>query len=1526
MENPMGKRYAVLVGITEPEDKSITELEYSIRDVKELGKHLQTTLDYETENVYVLTSDSHWPHYANRENILHQLQRIAKIAEADDTLLFHFSGHGVEHEKLTYLLPVDARIGNSDSLLRTAISSSELRSCFAKTKLRSIVFILDCCRSKPMPAARAIDVQNQVASKMRTSLGRDIATAMQPKKVQDGSEGVDYSFGVIYSCREGERAYDWPKECHGFFTYYLLKALRVLSRTEQVINTKDLAKFVMTHVDNAVRQAYQLSQRPWDQGEAAEIGSCRWTNENWYEKMKEAGSDSSKDISVHTENKDSIAKNEIDESAGFLDVKKFVRTPGREVYNIQLIPKIQADLLEQGLIQEIEVEDNAPNKCYTFFEEGEPIFLLPNKSNGGKDAGTRILLADPTKQIAIVCVEHNDGYLLALGINRIGVDDLNLSKSARMINADFIFYEANAQHVYVGTFFPHNLFEVFKSPEEKVIDSKKAREVLRNFQLFWETDRRCVLDSTVNIPYEKENIWIKESNVRHDGATNRYAHFKFDNLSEEFFIGDGDYLCVKQRDIEIPLDRYNQNPGYVIGIFRSIDRTKMEICVTLKDGIDIDFLRRNNLLATYKGGQLKVFDREMDAMKKLQRGRVANQDLPHFFLDVEKVKVPEKAKIKEVEKGLEEAPFPVDFDKYQKQAVIKALAAPQISLIQGPPGTGKTTVICEIIRRFILGNPDAKILVSSQSNMAVDNVLGKIGKEPLIRAIRVGRQEAVTTEGKPFLQDSAAKSWLKAVLGKAEINKQILQSMLAASVLIRELVQVAKNVLYCSEQLTALVQQEKDICKDISDKQGVLKNKLEHLRVCEKEKVDIELLDIKENCSRKTLEESLSTFLGQSWPEFTGKDFLSACQKENKYIGRQLKKLASMDQERACLEKDVEHISIAERQVANLLNSAECERIRRSISKQIASKSSLKLYYVAGTAGNKHLEQVKRLIDRLNQIGLFPPLNWIVKYLTKLSLIRTSVIAGLDKITAIEELEKIPKEQLEVEDKLRKRVISHLQSLNKASSKFIVKEKQFYQSLDESIQSIISNQKDLMQGIEKTKSDYRAVTSDFAAVIGTAQDQAEFLMEKIPSLNEQHLPFLSDIKIDVLIADLSNLTTLTVDTGKSHWNDSVKELARKAVNAWDSLLSSFVESLECFEKRTCISAKNWLECVNTTLAAKEISPEISAQYYDRVNLVAGTCIGLATDPIFQTTDFDLVLTDEVGRATPLELLVPMLRGKKFVLVGDHKQLPPQIDDNTMQEFRDKLKEKGDYLGSKTCPYWEHSFFEDFFENSPDAVKEVLQYQYRMHPSIRTIVGNLFYPEIDLKERNHEELRHKREHGLTHKWLFGRAALFVDTQKSNRKATRAAGSFSLMNQSEAKLIADLIVDIAKIRSLSKDKIPLDIGIITFYIAQKRQLIKELNRYKGFLAGHVDVEVDSVDAFQGREKDVIFLSTVVSGPFVSRFVASPNRLNVAMSRAKTLLVVTGNRKTLTQGGGFGKKLYTNLIDLFDETQSIEHYEGL
>lgn len=1518
----MGKRYAVLVGITEPEDKSITELEYSVRDVKALSKHLQTTLDYETENVYVLTSDAHGPHYASRENILNQLQRIAQVAEAEDTLLFHFSGHGVEHEKLTYLLPVDARIGHTESLLRTAISSSELRLCFAKTKLRSIVFILDCCRSKPIPTARTTEVGDRVTSKMTTSLGRDIAAAMQPEKVQDGSEGIDYSFGVIYSCREGERAYDWPKERHGFFTYYLLKALRVLSRTEQIINTKDLAKFVMTHVDNAVRKAYQLSQRPWDQGEAAEIGSCRWTNENWYEEMKAADSDSSKGDSGHMGSKDSVVTKDIDESVGFSDIKKFIRTPGREVYNIQLIPKIQSLLLEQGHLQEIVVEDNTPNKCYTLFDKDEPVFLLPNKSKGGEDVDTRILLVDPQKQLAIVCVEHDDGYLLALGINRIGVDDLNLSKSAHMINADFIFYEADAQHVYIGTFFPHHLFEVFELQKEKVIKSKKAGDVLENFKLFLETDKRRVLDSTVNLPYEKENVWIQERNTRHTGLTEHYAHFKFDNLPDDLFIDDGDYMCIKQRDIEAPLERCNSRSGYVIGTFRSSDRAKKEVCISLQDGVDIEILRRNNLLATYKGGQLKVFERELDAMIKLQRGRVVNQDLPHFFLDFKEVKTPEITTLKKVEQDMQETPFLDDFDEYQKQAVIKALATPQISLIQGPPGTGKTTVICEIIRRFFLANPNAKVLVSSQSNMAVDNVLGKIGKEPMIRAIRVGRQQAVTTEGKPFLPDNAARSWLTAVCSKAQKNKQTLQSMVAASALIRDLAQVARNVLCCAEQLTALLQQQEDVCKDLADKRGILNKKLEHLRVCEKEKTSLEFLDITDNCSRRTLEESLSTFWRQSWPEFIGKDFFSTCQKENKYIERQLKKLVNMDQERVCLEEDVKHISIAERQVTSLLNSAECGRIRRSISKQLASKSSLKLYYAAGTVGNKHLEQVERCIGRLNQIGLFPPLNWIMKYLTKRSLIRTSVIAGLDKITATEELERTHKEQHTVEDKLRHRVISHSKSINKACSVFMIDGKQLCKSLEESIQAIVSNQENLDRSLEKSEADYRVTISDLAAAIGTTQEHAEFLAENVQYLNEQVVLSLPNLSTDVLIADLSNLATSTVNTGESSWNDSAQYIARKAVDAWDSTLASFVDSLECFEKRTCVSTKRWLECVNTTLAAENIPPEISAQYYDRVNLVAGTCIGLATDPIFQTTDFDLVLTDEAGRATPLELLVPMLRGKKFVLVGDHKQLPPQIDDNTMQEFRDKLKEKGDYLGSKTCPYWKHSFFQDFFENSPDVIKEVLQYQYRMHPSIRTIVGSLFYPEINLNERNIEELRHKREHGLMHRWFVGRAALFVDTQRSNCKSTRATGGFSLMNQFEAKLITDMIVDIAKIRSLSKNTTPLDIGVITFYMAQKRQLIKELNHRKGFLAGLVDVEVDSVDAFQGREKDVIFLSTVVSGPYVSRFVASPNRLNVAMSRAKKLLIVTGNRRTLTQGNGFGKKLYTNLINLFEETQSIEH----
>src|SRR5690606_32184120 len=103
----------------------------------------------------------------------------------------------------------------------------------------------------------------------------------------------------------------------------------------------------------------------------------------------------------------------------------------------------------------------------------------------------------------------------------------------------------------------------------------------------------------------------------------------------------------------------------------------------------------------------------------------------------------------------------------QLEAVAKTLLAKDLALIQGPPGTGKTTVIAEIIWQTLLREPKAKLLITSQTNLAVDNALERIKGKKIVRPIRVGNIEKFEDEGKVYSNDRI-KSWIQAKTGSKE--------------------------------------------------------------------------------------------------------------------------------------------------------------------------------------------------------------------------------------------------------------------------------------------------------------------------------------------------------------------------------------------------------------------------------------------------------------------------------------------------------------------------------------------------------------------------------------------------------------------------------------------------------------------------------------------------------------------------------------------------------------------------------------
>lgn len=252
-----------------------------------------------------------------------------------------------------------------------------------------------------------------------------------------------------------------------------------------------------------------------------------------------------------------------------------------------------------------------------------------------------------------------------------------------------------------------------------------------------------------------------------------------------------------------------------------------------------------------------------------------------------------------------------------------------------------------------------------------------------------------------------------------------------------------------------------------------------------------------------------------------------------------------------------------------------------------------------------------------------------------------------------------------------------------------------------------------------------------------------------------------------------------------------------------------------------------------------------------------------------TQMYDLAIVDECSKATMPEWLMAMCVAKKCVLVGDHKQLPPTFCSEEaevlgqMDEQKERLIRNG--------------VIERLFENLPTELKGTLGKQFRMLPHIGHFISTHFY---------NGQLEHHRT-TTTHEfqdfgWFTYRSgSMRVPEQQGQEKKI-------LINNLEVKII---MARLAEIRDrLKTAKAPrISVAVITPYRAQCKTLRTALAKYD--FSDQLAVEVDTVDAFQGRQADIVFFSFVRNtGP--ATFYADDRRINVAISRARDAVYLVGD----------------------------------
>lgn len=380
--------------------------------------------------------------------------------------------------------------------------------------------------------------------------------------------------------------------------------------------------------------------------------------------------------------------------------------------------------------------------------------------------------------------------------------------------------------------------------------------------------------------------------------------------------------------------------------------------------------------------------------------------------------------------------------------------------------------------------------------------------------------------------------------------------------------------------------------------------------------------------------------------------------------------------------------------------------------------------------------------------------------------------------------------------------------------------------------------------------------------IDGVQSSSETTRQVTEDLNTELKKVSSNIKvIEKHIKEIENELINLNELGKELILESNDEL-----NEWvDEYLPNTPEIKQYLELKSIHA--NWKD----RFGSRE---EFEVALISTAQVIASTCLGVVGRRGYQDISYDLCIVDEASKATPTEVLIPLSRSKKWILVGDQKQLSPFQDPDFINS--DSLK-KNDLREDEV----KETLFDHLIKFLPDESKTALTVQHRMVTPIGNLVSQCFYdgrlqndgPEID----------------KTLNLIFPKPVTWFTTSGlSNPHETKTGLSF--INQTEAAHINKILGFINSAAKMANRN--YTVALIAGYIGQKKEIERRIaNNRDSWL--NLKIDCNTVDAFQGREAEIVLYSVTRSNPFNQiGFLRVMERINVALSRGQFYLGIVGD----------------------------------
>ena len=907
----------------------------------------------------------------------------------------------------------------------------------------------------------------------------------------------------------------------------------------------------------------------------------------------------------------------------------------------------------------------------------------------------------------------------------------------------------------------------------------------------------------------------------------------------------------KKKEVEVTKEELSQRYFY---IYFKIDDKK----------INDEELKNLNFLIYDNRAEKKKIERQEKALYSLYDGYVKNPFLASYFFEAEKLPENEN-EIQEIEY------FSERLNDRQKEAVKRAVRSKGLFLLQGPPGTGKTEVIAEIAAQYI--KQGRKVLISSETHKAIDNVFERLPKIPEIRALRLLPSSTLTKETNYSPKKLVDNLYFNI---SSVLNRKIKQYN-NFKTMKNDFNDKMQDLKFRHKRLLEL----KESCKDIENKKKKFQQEISEC--------DIEIQTKRSLKKRyKDKKSGYEVLLSQ----IENGNF-------NDEINNKRKILVSLNSDN--------YLYI------NYLNLEKIKKIHELDIEQVEEEFKLIEENEQKFSIESQKQELKSKIEKLVDPDTYLPLSGKEKEVKKLQedLIRLKNNEPEDNIdySKYNIVSLVPANEISTN---KNGIIKELMEIKLKINNFISEEREEIAPKIEELDAKIENMIKEIADIKKKKDELSSTKEE----LENDNSYTDF-KEKGQVLKREIKRFFEEFEIYEEYEE--NNFDDAIEIIEKKWKDieanqgSLEEENKLKIPMYESICKYLADEKILEEDRISFTKKLFINAniFGITCTSRDNFTEDAMEELREYNL---------GDVNIRNVGIDVVIIDEVSKSSFLELLISTLYGKTVILVGDHRQLPPLYDLKHLKEndFENLDPTIINYQRNKEYQeLYEKSFFKELFEKIPDSYKIMLNKQYRCHSDIMDVFNHFYKTDgkkgLEIGLTNQNDIK---QHGLL---IKEKNKILIDPENHvyfvncNEYESRNEDSSSIINEQEAEVVSKLLKLINEEygNMLKKGDLVCEknrderksIGVICTYSDQAKKIKNKIKgeKFENFSKKREErLIINTVDDFQGDERDIIILSMVRNpkGRHNREFIDQFERINVALSRARCMLIIVGAQDFLSK----------------------------